>query len=101
MTQFKIKVDSATLEVLCEVSRKTGFRIDKMLQQEMDRVLTDIYVLYERLNMPDATKINPVQALERVTEINSQLLKSNLKPQDDFLVLEAQEIALEVLQIFS
>lgn len=37
------------------------------------------------------------EALERISEINSQLLKNSLKPKDDLLVLEAQEIALAAL----
>jgi hypothetical protein len=37
------------------------------------------------------------QALEQITEINSKLLKNKLKPQDDLLVLQAQEIAQDAL----
>ena len=37
------------------------------------------------------------EALEKITDINVQLLKNRLSPKDDLLVLEAQEIALEAL----
>ena len=36
------------------------------------------------------------EALETIIEINSRLLKNNLLPSDDLLVLQAQEIAIEV-----
>jgi hypothetical protein len=37
------------------------------------------------------------EALEKITDNLAQLLKNNLKPQDDLLVLETQEIALALL----
>jgi hypothetical protein len=37
------------------------------------------------------------ESLERITDINAQLLKNRLNPKDDLLVLEAQEIALAAL----
>ena len=37
------------------------------------------------------------EALEKISDINAQLLKNSLKPNDDLLVLEAQEIAIEAL----
>ena len=37
------------------------------------------------------------EALEKISDINAQLLKNSLKPKDDLLVLEAQEIALQAL----
>jgi GTP cyclohydrolase I len=37
------------------------------------------------------------EALEKITDNLAQLLKNNLKPQDDLLVLEAQELALQLL----
>ena len=36
-------------------------------------------------------------ALEKITDNLAQLLKNNLEPQDDLLVLEAQELALDAL----
>jgi hypothetical protein len=41
--------------------------------------------------------MNQKEALEKITEINSQLLKNKLSPENDLLVLEAQEIAIEAL----
>ena len=37
------------------------------------------------------------EALEKISDILAQLLKNKLKPEDDLLVLEAQEIALDAL----
>lgn len=37
------------------------------------------------------------EALEKISDILAQLLKNKLKPEDDLLVLEAQEIALAAL----
>ena len=41
--------------------------------------------------------MEPKEALEKISDINAQLLKNSLKPQDDLLVLEAQEITLAAL----
>ena len=37
------------------------------------------------------------EALKKIIEINSQLLKNKLKPEDDLLVLKAQELAQQAI----
>jgi len=50
-----------------------------------------------KINSPKEVLIKINETLDKITDINAQLLKNGLSPQNDLLVLEAQEIALECL----
>ncbi|MFA5307583.1 MAG: hypothetical protein WC365_09100 [Candidatus Babeliales bacterium] len=50
-----------------------------------------------KINSPKEVLIKINETLDKITDINAQLLKNSLSPQNDLLVLEAQEIALECL----
>ncbi|MCW4018068.1 MAG: hypothetical protein NWF00_05250 [Candidatus Bathyarchaeota archaeon] len=49
----------------------------------------------EKINKQELNKTN-AQRLDRITDILANLLKSNLAPEHDLMVLEAQELALSV-----